>query len=99
MVAGREILRIVNAGPVQLMACLAEGVADVFEIHPTPSSSALGRPLSEIQLPSGCMIAAVQRGEAVRVPRAEDHIKAGDTVVAIAPHGQGKTLDELFCES
>ncbi len=96
IIAAREILRIANESPLQLMATLAEGVADVYQIVPNTNSAAVGPPLTEIQFPKGLMVAALQRGDSVRVPTADDRIEPGDAVVVIAKHGIGKELRRFF---
>lgn len=94
--AAREIQRIADDSPVQLMATLAEGVADIYQIVPSRDSAAVGQPLANLEFPEGVMVAALQRGESVRVPTATDRIDPGDAVVVIAKHGIDKELRKFF---
>jgi len=96
IIAAREILRIADESPVQLMATLAEDVADVYQVLPHKDSAAVGRPLISVQFPPGMMVAAVQRGDSVRVFTAEDHIEPGDAIVVIARHGMERELRRFF---
>ncbi len=96
MIAAREIYRMADESPVQRMATLAEGVADVYQIRPTAGSSAVGQPLSEVQFPSGLMVAALQRGSDVHVPTATDRLEPGDEVVVIAKSGIQQELRRFF---
>ncbi|MBN1342183.1 MAG: Trk system potassium transporter TrkA [Phycisphaerae bacterium] len=94
--ASREILRIADESPLQLMATLAEGVADVYQITPDRDSAAVGQPLRSVPFPAGLMVAALQRGSSVHVPTATDRIDPGDSVVVIAKHGMEKELRRFF---
>jgi len=96
VIASREIERIADESPLQVMATLAEGVADVYRILPDRESSAVGQPLENVQFPQGLMVAALQRGDAVSVPTATDGIEPGDAVVVIARHGIEKELRRFF---
>ncbi len=96
IIAAREILRMADDSPLQLVATLAEGVADVYEITPSKTSRAVGQPLKALQFPEGVMVAALQRGDQVKVPTANDRMEPGDAVVVIARHGTEKLLREFF---
>lgn len=94
--AAREIQRIADVSPLQRVATLSEGVADVYQIVPHRDSAAVGQPLTNVEFPEGLMIAALQRGEKVWVPRATDRIEPGDAIVIIARHGIDKQLRKFF---
>ena len=96
VVAVAEIRRTLDHGPVRLLASLSQGTADVYEITPTRRATAVGKELRNLKLPANCMIGAVQRGDEVKVPGAEDTIHHGDTVLLIGPHGIERELKKLF---
>jgi trk system potassium uptake protein TrkA len=91
LVASREIRRLAQTAAVQRVATLDEA-AGVFELRVGRDCPALGRPLCELQLPAGLVLVAIQRGEVVRFPGANDHLEPDDRVVAIA---QEELLDEM----
>jgi len=96
IIASREILRMADRSPIQAVATLAEGVADVYEIKPDRDSPSVGPPLRDLPFPSGIMVAALQRGDSVRVPTATDCIRPGDALVVIAGRGMVGALRKLF---
>ncbi|MHC4063673.1 MAG: Trk system potassium transporter TrkA [Planctomycetota bacterium] len=95
-VAVNEIRKLLDRGPVRCVATLAQGTADVYEIHPKRRATAIGKELRNLKLPANCMIAAIQREEEVKVPGAEDTVRFGDTVLLIGPHRIEQDLKKLF---
>jgi trk system potassium uptake protein TrkA len=96
VVASKEILRLAYAGPIQSIASLDEAAANVYEIRPQRSSAVLGVPLAKLSLPTGCAIAAIQRGDDVSVPGGSDTISPGDVIIAIAPADSESRLRKTF---
>lgn len=95
-VAAKEIQRLIEDRPVQVLASFAEGTADVYEVRPTVTGQATGQALKSIRMPAHAIIAAIQRGEKVKVPGANDTVLADDTLVVIGPHGADKEIRKLF---
>ena len=96
--AVKEIQRLVETGPMRKLATLAEGIADVFEVHPSAQAKAVGMALKEVKLPAGTIVAAIQKGEKIIVPGANDRIEKGDIVLVISRHGKEKELHKLFLQ-
>ncbi|MEE9212218.1 MAG: Trk system potassium transporter TrkA [Phycisphaeraceae bacterium] len=91
-----EIRRLLS-DPAHRMASLAEGVADILEVRvPETARKVIGVPLKDLTFPGHSIVAAIQRGDKVRVPGAADTIAAGDTVVLIAPAGAEKQIKSVF---
>jgi len=55
-----------------------------------------GKSLRDVKLRPDWIIAAIQHGESVKVPRADDVIQAGDVVLVIGKHGQESKLKKLL---
>ena len=92
-----QIRQLLDVSPVRLLASLAVDVADVFEVHvPENAVEVLGKPLREVRFPQRTIVAAIQRGDQVRVPGAEDAIAAGDTAVIIGPAGVRDDLERVI---
>ena len=50
-----------------------------LSLHPTaPSAALIGRPVSEIDMPQGSLIALIHRGMAILVPRGDTVLREGD---------------------
>lgn len=97
-VAVSAIRSLLDVGEVRALATFAEGVAGVYEVHPSKNSKFLGNELRNLQLPSQAMIAAIQRDDQVMVPGADDQIGEGDIVLIIGPVGIEKQLTKLFLD-
>ena len=96
MVAAKEIGQTISEGPLRQMASLAEGVIDVYWVRVGAQAKLLGKPLREIKLTPDWVLAAIQRGEDVYVPGAEDTLEPGDTVLMIGKHGLESKLKKLL---
>ncbi len=96
IVAAKEVLRLIDDSPVKRLATISEGVADVYELSEVKGGPAIGKPLKDIRLPRGAFVAAVQRGEDVRLPGADDAIHQGDGLIVIGPSKIEKPLRNLF---
>ncbi|MGD2107996.1 MAG: Trk system potassium transporter TrkA [Phycisphaerae bacterium] len=94
--AVKAILHLIDTGPIRSLATVAEGVADVYRLHPSKRAKVLGNQLRNIKLPPQTMIAAIRRGDQVYVPGAEDQIAAGDTLLVIGPQGIEDDLRKVF---
>jgi trk system potassium uptake protein TrkA len=95
-VAVKEIEQVVNEGPLQRMASLAEGVIDVYTVCVGPKSGLLDKRLREIKLTPDWIVAAIQHEGRVGVPGANDRIQASDTVLVIGRHGREDKLRKLL---
>lgn len=94
--AVRAILHLLDTGPIRSVAIFADGIAEVYEIRPTNRAKVLGHELRNIQLPAQAMIAAIQRGDDVYVPGADDRVTDGDTILVLGPCGITDDLRKLF---
>ena len=94
--AVKAILHVIDTGPVRSLATFAGGIAAVYELHPSTRSQVIGHDLKNVKLPAQAMIAAIQRGDQVYIPGAEDQITAGDVLLVIGPVGISDDLRKLF---
>lgn len=92
-----QVQQLLQPGPFRRLATLAEGIADVYEIRVSASAKkVIQTPLREVNFPPKTIIAAIQRGDDVHVPGADDWIADDDMVVIIAPSDNVKQLKTLF---
>ena len=96
MVAVKEIERLIDESPLRRMSSLAEGIIDVYWVRVGAKAKVIGKPLREIKLTPDWMITAIQQGEQVRVPGADDVVRADDTLLAIGRRGMEDKLKKLF---
>lgn len=95
--AVNEIVKLLQTTPVQQLATVAKGVADVYEAWVSSNAvEIVGRPLRDIRLDKRIIIAAIQRDRQVFVPGGDDMIHGGDAVVLIGPSGMERQLRKMF---
>lgn len=98
-VATDRILRYVRGSEIKSLTSLEGGQAEVLELRPPETAEALSRPLKGLELPTGVLVAAIARGSEVIVPRGDDTILPGDTVVILVSPGTRQHVERLFgCE-
>lgn len=96
ILAAREIVGVLQTGALLSMASLAHGVINVYRLVVPTGVRGLGKPLRELGLSPNWIVAAVQRGNEVTVPGADDHLEAGDTALVIGVSGTEDCLDGVL---
>ena len=84
ILAANQVLSFVRAGNVNRMALINEGQAEVLEFRATSACQIIDRPLAEVGLPKGIIIAALIRGPKAIIPKGSDIIHEGDSVIMFA---------------
>jgi trk system potassium uptake protein TrkA len=95
-VMARQVMGFLHSGPVVSRTSLAGGEIGLFEIDVLPESPATEHVLARLELPQQCLIAAVMREEYVRVPGADDRMRAGDTVIALVEESAVDDMLKVF---
>ncbi|WP_287152981.1 NAD-binding protein [Candidatus Solincola tengchongensis] len=76
---------------------LRKGKVVVVEVDiPPGGSQACCRRIKEIGLPPGCVLISVVRGEEVIIPRGEDILQPGDSVIAVTAVDKEEELRRLL---
>lgn len=81
-VMARQILGMVQGGPILNRSDVAAGDAEVWEVEIMADTPITRAPLKDIELRQS-LIAAIVREDYVRVPGANDQVQPGDTVVVL----------------
>ncbi|MEM1304950.1 MAG: Trk system potassium transporter TrkA [Planctomycetota bacterium] len=98
-VVAKQVLGYLTTGPVVSRATLSESHAlAILELDVQAGSSAVEKPLFDLELPPQCLIAAVVREGYASVPGANDRFQPGDTVVALVAEKSEKETVALFAE-
>ncbi len=96
-VAVDHMMTLIQTGPVRQLALLAPDVAVLYAVKvPTSQGPFVGLPLRDVPFPEKFIVAAIQRGDRVYVPGADDTIEAGDDVIVAGPPGIQKELQWAF---
>lgn len=81
-VMSRLIVGMLDPGPIIARSEIADGDAEIWEVELPEGAPATTAPLKELKL-RNALIASVERDEFVRVPGADDQLRAGDTAVVV----------------
>jgi len=74
-------LQHVRGGGVRSGGALLGDEVEIIEVEVEAGSRLTRAPIKSLGLPRGVLIAAIQRGESMLVPRGDDHVVAGDRVL------------------
>lgn len=91
-----KILQHVRRGRIRGVHSLQNGVAEVVEAEALDTSPLVGRPLREIELPSGIRIGAVFRAGKVITPNGDLQIEAKDRIVIFAMANRVRQVEQMF---
>ena len=72
---------------------------DIVDYYVAPGARAEGRPVRELALPGGAVIAIVVRGERIIPPQGSTRIEAEDHVVVVLGPGTRPLVDRVFSEA
>ncbi|MDQ4134817.1 MAG: Trk system potassium transporter TrkA [Pseudomonadota bacterium] len=81
-----SILRHVRHRSVGALYTLREDFGEVIEATAQPGSRLVRGTLREIGLPEGMLVGAIVRDGAVVIPRGDDRVRPGDTVIAMVTY-------------
>jgi len=90
------ILQHVRRGRIRALHSLRDGAAEVVEGEAMETSSLVGRPLREIDLPNGMIVGAVIRGAKIIIPRGGTVVEPHDRVIMFVLREQVKKLEKMF---
>jgi len=85
-------------GLVHLLA-LEEERLEIIELEVTPDALAVGKAVSDIELPEGSLVISVLRGGSGFVPKADTVIEAGDEVLLVLDPGLEAAITAFFAPS
>jgi trk system potassium uptake protein len=91
-----SILQHVRRGRIHSVHTLREGFGELIEAEALETSSLIGTPLRDTDLPEGVMVGAIVRGDQVINPRGNTIIQAKDRVVLFAAPESVRKVEKLF---
>jgi trk system potassium uptake protein TrkA len=87
---------MVRRGRVRNLSLLQEGRAEIIELVAGADSPIAAAPLRDLNLPRGCLVAMIIRGDELRIPRGEDRIQPGDTVIVVTLSELAERIEKLI---
>ena len=91
-----KILQHVRRGRIRSVHSIQNGAAEVIEAEALETSTLVGTPLRELDLPDGIRLGAVYRDGEVSVPDGDTVIKAKDRIVIFARADRVKQVEQMF---
>ncbi len=91
----RQIIGLISRGPIRERSPVAGDSAEVWEVEVRAGAAATQAPLRDLPL-TGCLVAAIERDEFVKVPGADDRLEPGDTVVLLVHKAVESKVYGLF---
>ncbi len=85
-----------NAGQLHSLHKLVGGKVEALEFEVAEDFDALGKPLREVRLKKGLIIAALIRGNNIIYPNGESTLENGDTVIVMTTIEQLCDLDDIL---
>lgn len=96
LAASDHILRYTRSTEIKSLTELENGQAQVLEIVAPAGSRSVGVPLRRLGMPRGALIAAIVRDSGVTIPKGDDTIEEGDTVIVLATERARPAIVRLF---
>lgn len=96
VVASDHILRYVRTSDLQSLTLLEDGQAEVIEFVAQPGSRVVGVPVRRMNMPPGSLLCAILHKDEVIIPRGDDFIRVGDTVVVLTLADTRAAVARLF---
>ncbi len=91
-----RVLQHVRRGRIRAVHSVQNGAGEIIEAEALETSPLVGRPLRELDLPSGLRIGAILREGQVTIPSGETQIEAGDRVVMFATAENVHDVEQMF---
>ena len=73
-----------------------KGAGEIIEADALETSSLVGKPLREVDLPDGIIIGAIVRDDEVIIPRGGTTVLTGDRVILFVVAGAVKKVEKMF---
>lgn len=94
-----NIMRFVQGSKKVLTSQLIQGQAEIMEIIATPHMKILHKPLRELDLPEGIIIAAIHRGNEAIIPHGDTMIQEDDRVLLLSLLSDLSSTESLLRDS
>lgn len=95
-VASDQILRYCRGGGVQSLTQLEGGQAEVAELRVPRGARVIGVPLRRMGLPRGALLGGIVHDDQVIIPRGDDVVEAGDTVILLLTETARPIVERMF---
>ncbi|CBI76285.1 potassium uptake protein TrkA [Bartonella clarridgeiae 73] len=91
-----KILQQMRRGRIRAVHSVFNGAAEIIEAEAMQTSSLIGKPLRELNLPEGLRISAIYRNETIIQLLGDTRILPGDRIVIFALADSVRDVEQLF---
>lgn len=95
-VASEHVLRYCRQHELQSLTVIEDGQAEILELVAQEGARIVGIEVKRLPIPRGALLAAILKPERVVVPRGDDVVGAGDTVVVLTTPSARNGVARLF---
>ncbi|MEE8272363.1 MAG: Trk system potassium transporter TrkA [Alphaproteobacteria bacterium] len=95
-ITASTILQHVRRGRIKSVHSLRDGFAEVIEAEALETSPLINTPIKDVKLPSGVIIGALVRDNAVIIARPDTVVKPHDRVILLAAAESVKKVEKMF---
>ncbi len=96
-VIARLIEEETNVGGIITLYTMKKGRFSIVEVEIPPDACAsCSRPIKDLDLPRECVLVSILRGEEVVIPRGQDVLLPGDSVIAVTSPENEKSLKRIL---
>jgi trk system potassium uptake protein TrkA len=96
LITAKEILHMIKGVSMKELSLIEEGKVEVMEMEVPDKAAITKQPLSELLLPRECLVGMIVRQGRVKVPRGQDQVAPGDSVIMIALTDIVEKVEEFF---
>ncbi len=96
LLTAAEILKITRRGKVLSVAILEDEKAEIIELEVAEGARAVGKTLQGLRLPRGIIVGVIVRQGEVIVPKGDEMVRAGDTVIIFSLPETAALADRYF---
>ncbi|SHH43852.1 Trk system potassium transporter TrkA [Clostridium grantii] len=95
-ITASDILKYIRGGRVVSVSLLLDGQAEVTEIIVSDNLQVLNKPIKNLNLPNGIIIASIVHEDKVIVPNGDSTLQAGDRIVVFSLLSEVPALENFF---
>lgn len=99
LLTARKILRFVRGHNLESFFMFPDSDIELLELRIKTGMRCESGQISELDLPQGVLIGAVKRNGSIFVPRGQDHLAAGDTIMLLQQRRNRRFSRAFFLES
>ena len=92
----RKILRYVRGQNLDSFFTFSSSDIELLELQIQPGQPCLDIPMAQLELPPGVLVGAVRRNEMIFIPRGQDSLRVGDTILLLQQRRNRKFTRALF---